>query len=257
MIKASYRVRRGTSRPQGGRVVAFHEIHDPGLFRSKLIWLKESYHVVSLGDLLSNPDGDKPRVAITFDDGYSSWHEVAAPILEELEIPAVFFVCSGFVGLSGVEAEEFRRLRLLRTQELDPITPEQLRDLSSCSLFEIGSHTVHHQDLARLDPDHIKKEIESDRSMLQEWTSRPVNWFAYPFGSPSTISDTALKIVRKSGFSAAFSLVPKFWKKEGDRYQVGRDGLDIRDPDWLWEAWLSGSYDRIYQIIKAKESIFG
>ena len=81
----------------GKRIVVFHEIKDPSLFREKIGWLKEHYDLVSLEDLFTLRVSDRTLIAVTFDDGYASWYDQAVPVLEELEIPAVFFVCSGFV----------------------------------------------------------------------------------------------------------------------------------------------------------------
>lgn len=41
---------------------------------------------------------DRPRFAVTFDDGYADNHDVAAPILKRLGVPAAFYVVSGYVG---------------------------------------------------------------------------------------------------------------------------------------------------------------
>src|ERR671926_513204 len=91
----------------GKRVIALHETRDVGRFRAKMEWLRAHYDVVPLAELPHQAIGTRGVVALTFDDGYHSWHEVAAPILEALRLPATFFVCSGFVGLEGAEADEF------------------------------------------------------------------------------------------------------------------------------------------------------
>jgi peptidoglycan/xylan/chitin deacetylase (PgdA/CDA1 family) len=56
---------------------------------------------------------DRPTLAITFDDGYADNLQWAMPILEELQIPATFFIASGYVG-NGREFwwDELERLLL-------------------------------------------------------------------------------------------------------------------------------------------------
>jgi peptidoglycan/xylan/chitin deacetylase (PgdA/CDA1 family) len=68
----------------------------PENFRTQLKLLKQRFPIVRFEDDWSSVG--KASVAITFDDGYADNVLVALPILEELEIPATFFVCSGAVG---------------------------------------------------------------------------------------------------------------------------------------------------------------
>jgi len=234
---------------QGKRVIAFHEVEDPLKFREKIEWLKEHYEIVSLDELFLSPFGKNTQVAITFDDGYASWHQSAAPILREFKIPAVFFVCSGFVGLNGEDAVYFRQKCLHRTQELPSLTKSQLLDLARDPLFEIGSHTVHHVDLGRpWEKDTLELEVQGDRQSLEDWTGMEVRWFAYPFGGPSNFSGVVMDFLRQNCFSGAFTYIPGFWENRTNRFAVGRDGLDINDPLWVWRPWLDGAYDSLYAL---------
>ena len=236
----------------GKRIIVFHEVRDEALFREKIGWLLSHYELLSLEQLLNGPVGQKTQVAITFDDGYASWHEIAAPVLEEFSVPAVFHVCSGYIGLQGDKAEHFKRIYIRRERELYPLSRRQLLDLSKNPLFEIGSHTVHHTDLGNPpDESTLRAEIEVDRSRLEDWTGMHIRWFAYPFGAPWNISTEAVDFVRRAGFLAAFSLTPGYWKPGSDRWKIARDGLDISASPNLWRAWLDGSYDALYGV-KAK-----
>jgi peptidoglycan/xylan/chitin deacetylase (PgdA/CDA1 family) len=58
-------------------------------------FLKRHFEVVSPRDFFQKRAAAAPvRVAITFDDGYRNVAEVAAPVLQRLGIPALFFVCT-------------------------------------------------------------------------------------------------------------------------------------------------------------------
>jgi peptidoglycan/xylan/chitin deacetylase (PgdA/CDA1 family) len=230
-------------------VLAFHEVRDGARFRDRLEWLRAEYDVVSLADLPTHPIADRSAVALTFDDGYGSWHETAAPILRALDLPATFFVCSGFVGLTGNRADAFRRECLGRTQWLRPLTRRELGDLAGQDRFEIGSHTRHHVDLGRpLEPARLADEIDGDRHRLEDWTARPVTRFAYPFGRTRNVSPAAVERVAGAGFRAAFTFVPGFLDDEADPFRARRDGLDERDSTALWRARLGGAYDRLYGV---------
>jgi peptidoglycan/xylan/chitin deacetylase (PgdA/CDA1 family) len=98
--------------------VTFHHIHDipdrpeeypydpdvadatPQQFRRHLETLARIGTPIGMAELLRGLDGGAlpPNpVMITFDDGYRSCHDVALPILQELGIPATFFIPTSFV----------------------------------------------------------------------------------------------------------------------------------------------------------------
>lgn len=67
----------------------------PQNFREQLIFIKNNFSVLRSDDDWSSVK--KPSVIITFDDGYADNFKQALPILEDLEIPATFFVSSGYL----------------------------------------------------------------------------------------------------------------------------------------------------------------
>ena len=236
-------------RKLGKRIIVFHEIKDPSKFRKKIEWLKEHYDLVSLEDLFMLRVSDRTHIAITFDDGYASWHDQAVPVLEELKIPAVFFVCSGFVDSKGEDGERFCQEHFKRSQKLLPLSKKQLIDLANHPLFEAGSHSMNHIDLGEVtDRRTLDREIDGDRKQIEDWTGKKVQWFAYPFGGRSNVSQEALQYLRQSSFRGAFTLVPSFLDSHGERFLTGRDSLDVRAPNWLWRAWLNGGYDSLFAL---------
>lgn len=65
-------------------------------FRRQLEALAERYEVVKAVD--ARRRSDRPRAAITFDDGYADNAEVAVPVLHDLGLPATFFVTTDGLG---------------------------------------------------------------------------------------------------------------------------------------------------------------
>ena len=233
----------------GKRALAFHEVPDPARFADFLDRLRAEYELLALEDWLHRPVGERTQLTLTFDDGYASWHEVVAGLLEERGLPAVFFVNSGLVGLGGAEAREFARRRLLRSQELRFVSVGQLRELAAQPGFEVGAHTATHADLASLEDAALADEIRTDRATLEEWVDAEVRWFAYPFGTPRHVTAQARAAVEDAGLAAAFTLVPGWWNPQADdRFSIGRDGVDPALPFGLWRAWLRGGYDRLYSF---------
>jgi peptidoglycan/xylan/chitin deacetylase (PgdA/CDA1 family) len=234
----------------GKRALVFHEVPDLPQFSDLLDRLSAEYDMLSLQNWLTVPAAARTQLTLTFDDGYASWHEAVAPLLERRGLPAVFFVNSGSVGLQGEEARDFARRRLRRTRELTFIGGPELEALSRHDLFEIGGHTVTHVDLGEVsDPIAARAEIAGDQARLEDWLGAPVRWFAYPFGMPGNVSATARSVVAEVGMSAGFTLAPGWWDPgKGDRFMIGRDGVDPSLPFSLTRAWLRGGYDRLYAL---------
>ncbi len=70
----------------------------PANFRAQLRFLKDNFPIVRFEEDWTGVP--KPAVAITFDDGYADNILEALPILEEVGIPATFFISTGTIGTS-------------------------------------------------------------------------------------------------------------------------------------------------------------
>ena len=68
----------------------------PGNFRRHMEFIKQQFRIVRFEEEWS--DLKKPAVAVTFDDGYADNVLEALPILEEVGVPATFFVSTGRIG---------------------------------------------------------------------------------------------------------------------------------------------------------------
>jgi peptidoglycan/xylan/chitin deacetylase (PgdA/CDA1 family) len=73
----------------------------PESFRAQVQWLRSRLHLVTLKELIEQVQTGspwrKPAVLLTFDDAYRDNFDVAVPILREFEVPATFFVPTGFL----------------------------------------------------------------------------------------------------------------------------------------------------------------
>jgi len=72
----------------------------PANFAAQLEVLAARYRVMTLRELVATrgSDGERPGVAITFDDGYADNLHAAAPLLVGQGLPATFFLTSGTLG---------------------------------------------------------------------------------------------------------------------------------------------------------------
>jgi peptidoglycan/xylan/chitin deacetylase (PgdA/CDA1 family) len=74
-------------------------------FARQMATLAERYHVMSFRELLERKrKADLPprTVAVTFDDGFENNYSTAYPILKQYNVPATFFLATGFIGKERV-----------------------------------------------------------------------------------------------------------------------------------------------------------
>ncbi|WP_395692769.1 polysaccharide deacetylase family protein [Nocardioides sp.] len=187
---------RRLSREPGLTVIGWHRVDgasSDGLstgvddFRRNLDVLEDwGATVLPLGAAVAALDeGVLPEraVSLTFDDGYASVVETAWPILRERGLTATLFVVTGYLSGAGRFAwdraePEHDRHRLASADELLAAAGEGL---------DLGSHTVTHPWLPRLDPDELKRELVESRTAMEELLGRPVDQIAYPTGGWSPV----------------------------------------------------------------------
>ncbi|TCS38559.1 polysaccharide deacetylase [Paucimonas lemoignei] len=96
---------------------------DVASFRWQMELLAECFNVLPLKDAIGALETQRlpaRAVCITFDDGYRSVHDLAAPILKEFNFPATVFVTSGYVGERNMWNDRIvEAIRRLHDQEID------------------------------------------------------------------------------------------------------------------------------------------
>jgi len=75
-------------------------------FHDQMKFLKKHCNIISMEDVYLHYKNNIPfklnTVAITFDDGFKNNSSVALPILDNLEIPATFYIASGLIGTENM-----------------------------------------------------------------------------------------------------------------------------------------------------------
>jgi peptidoglycan/xylan/chitin deacetylase (PgdA/CDA1 family) len=120
-------------------------------------------------------------VVLTFDDGYTDFATAAAPVLLTFGFVATDYVVSGFIGHSGY------------------MTAAQVQRMDAQGLV-IGSHTMHHVDLATVAPPVALAEIDGGKAALDQLLGHAVLDFAYPYGG---FDGAVVQMVRDAGFRDA------------------------------------------------------
>jgi peptidoglycan/xylan/chitin deacetylase (PgdA/CDA1 family) len=193
-------------------IVAFHRVndalpedgmtHSSSKFEEYCKFFRKHFKVIPLSEQVETRDATRElggTLSITLDDGYRDNFETAAPILRKLNLPATFFVTTGFIGSQTVAPWDRHLVRQPGWMDWD-----QLRSLALQG-FEIGCHTDSHIDLGTADAETARAELEVSKRKLEEQLGRPARLFAYPFGGRNNISVLALELVRETGFSCCLS----------------------------------------------------
>jgi peptidoglycan/xylan/chitin deacetylase (PgdA/CDA1 family) len=211
----------------------------PDRFRAHVQGLRvRGFRAVALGDLLDAWDRGRalpPRtVVLTFDDGFASVREVAAPALAEAGFRATVFVVAGRLGARNDWPTQGRGL---------PVRPllsaSDLRGLVT-SGFEVGAHGVTHARLDGLGDAALFEEVAGARHRLEDAIGAAVRVFAYPEGR----ADARARALAAEHYRAACSTElraarprdPREWLPRLDAYY-----LRARVPfQLLGTAWGAG-----------------
>lgn len=192
---------------------------DPERFRQQLLTLKRrGYSFVSLARFAAYLDEGAPPdgvCALTFDDGTVDNVELLLPLLTELKLPATIFVCPGLLGQDHFAMPPSAGVRLMNVDEL--------LDLASSPLVEIGSHTNLHSDLSGASSEEAYQDLLSSKQELERLLQRPVNTFAYP---KCCYSPECPEAARRAGYLVA---VTCGGLGGSHRFELARESIDSLD----------------------------
>jgi peptidoglycan/xylan/chitin deacetylase (PgdA/CDA1 family) len=157
----------------------------------------------------TEPASDDAVLAITFDDGYESVYAEALPEMAARKWNGTVFVVVGSVG--GSNSWDVR----LSPRRFRHLSWTQIRELAEAG-FEIGSHTLSHRDLTRLDPDSLVTELRESKHVIEDHIGRGVTSISYPFGrySPRVVDEAVA-----AGYVCGFTSAPN---DGSDRMALGR-----------------------------------
>ena len=125
--------------------------------------------VAPLSDVLLR----RGSVAITFDDAFQNFSEVALPLLAKYNFPATVFVVTGFCGGFNDWEQYGHAVPRLPLMDWDRIRSAVAAGIS------FGSHTHTHEKLELANADEQMKRSQDE---LQQRLGQASPLFAYPFG---------------------------------------------------------------------------
>lgn len=244
------------------RFITFHDITEEleDDFLVKIDCLAKCANVVSLDDYHNGRlSRSRVNVVITFDDGYKGWVTRALPALKARRMSAVFFISSGFVGLTKGDQEVFTRQRLRIAPEMSGcLERNDVRYLREQG-FEVGGHTCSHVDLSAIEsPTEALSELQRDKAALEDLAGAPVKFFAYPFGRITNPHFDLQGVVHAAGYAGAVTLKAGFNFPATDPYLLRRELTGTRMCSRVFKARIMGAYDAVTSLraIKSGKGLF-
>jgi peptidoglycan/xylan/chitin deacetylase (PgdA/CDA1 family) len=240
-------------------ILTYHSIDSSGspisvdraAFARHVHWLASDHvRVVSIADLLSLPEAED-AVAVTFDDGFRDFREVAWPYLRDNGLPVTLFVATDRVGATNQwtngDVSNVPTLPLLDWREIAQLAGDGVT---------IASHSRSHPDLRGLSSERLTDEIAgSARAMEQELGLRPEG-FAYPYGLADRAAVETVATVYDWACTTEFRPLPRSPRV----HELPRlDAYYFRGADFLnlWGTvpfrgyvWLRGNVRRVGQAVR-------
>jgi peptidoglycan/xylan/chitin deacetylase (PgdA/CDA1 family) len=199
-------------------------------FRGQLAMLRRlgyrSLSPVTLADAVRRGQPLPPHsLVITFDDGYADTLTVALPLLKEFGFTATCYLVAGAVGGRS-----------------DWTDPAPLMDWEGARAWlaagmEIGSHSVSHPDLTRLDDAQVREEVAGSRRRIEDRLGVAAASFAYPF---NRVDPRVMDAVAAAGYAAACANAEIYRSP----YALSRV-----DPACSWE-WFAVQLLRAYPALR-------
>jgi peptidoglycan/xylan/chitin deacetylase (PgdA/CDA1 family) len=209
-------------------IIYYHQVqpHERERFARQLDHLRKWTHLISA-------DREEPLpknthcVAVTFDDGWRSFAEIAFPELAQRQIPVTLFAVAGRLGQ-----------RLEQYSEEPLISEQQLQWLADKGVT-IGSHSLTHCALTRVDEERALYELRESRRLLSNLLEQDVVLFAFPL---SQSNERLIQLCREAGYRRVFTGLPYVAYSRLSAFAAGRVRVD--PSDWLPEFHLKimGAY---------------
>ncbi len=110
-----------------------------------------------------------------------------------------------------------------------------IRDMAANGMT-IGGHTVHHPVLSRLSLEQQRAEITGCAARLRDELDQPMDYFAYPVGSPDAFDQRTRLCLQEAGVRLAFSYYGGIATRESSHLDMPRVAVAAKMEDSLFRA---------------------
>lgn len=205
----------------------------PDLFNEHLNFLLSQYN--------------SQEILLTFDDGFGNFFDNAFPLIVRYNMPSLLFITTGFIdGKVGFG-------KFFRGGDIKPLTERQIKEVSDSGVI-IGSHSITHRNLKNLDDESLIVELKDSKKSLEDITGRPVQYFAYPFGSKSSFDRRVEDLVRECGYEKAYTNIMGFNHTRTNPYALRRIRLYSDDNLFRFKMKIRGAYNWVDWLSSIRQS---
>jgi peptidoglycan/xylan/chitin deacetylase (PgdA/CDA1 family) len=180
-----------------GSTVSCH----PDTFDRHVRWLSSGrVEVTSIEGLLALPPS-ADAVAITFDDGFVNFRDIAAPRLLAHGLTSTVYVVSELAGRTNTW--DLREPHIPQQPLLDWPALARLREQG----VMLGSHSRTHANLNTLSRDEIEEEVCGSMEIIERETGARPSTFAYPYGRVNAQAAAIVERVCRHACTTEFRLL--------------------------------------------------
>jgi len=222
------------------RVINLHETphYDAANFRQILTFLKRHFDNANVEDMNQVLSGTanfkKPKLIISFDDGYRNNYDIAKPLLEEFEFTGWFFISSKRLRDNGEEFKDF-------------MSVDEIRQLQKDGHI-IGCHGHSHIRLTDdLNPAELQREIVQSRSQLSEVLGTETPLFCWIGGEEWSYGTNAHRLIESAGYKVSFMTNLEVIDKTTNPLFINRTNIETDWPVKRVKFYLCGLMDYVYK----------
>ena len=192
----------------------------PVLFEKQLGWLnKNGWKSFTVSELIEKINVlPEKSYAITFDDGYEDNYISAFPLLKKYNCKATLYLVEDRFNRDwSTDRKAHHNEGELKEEK--KLSDRQVSEMLASGHFELGSHSITHANLLKLNREQAHREIAHSQRQFKGRFKVAVKSFAYPFG---LYRDEHVAIVREVGYASAVTT------HEGIEKSLDRDNLQLK-----------------------------
>lgn len=171
--------------------------------RAQLEFMGKHFKFISYSEgvrRLTTGEIDDNYICFSADDGYKNFLD-ACKVFDDYGIKALVFANPKVIGETNYETLKFYNDDRLSHGPMEFLSWQEVDDLLTRG-HEVGNHTYGHRNVGNCSEEELQEQIVKSYEILQKHVGSDIH-FAWPYGSPSDISQKALDLIYKTGHISA------------------------------------------------------